>query len=105
MHKETVMNRNSLLITLLSTLAIYGCAQTAKSGGPVLTFEELDNNKNGYITMDEAKQSHDISSNFKQIDTNGDGNVTITEFQVHMGKGRMTPPEEMETPEPGAAPY
>ncbi len=98
------MNRKSLILALLSLLAVSGCAQT-KSTGPILTFEELDNNKNGYITMDEAKQSMDISKNFKQIDSNGDGNVTITEFQVHMGKGRMTPPEEMETPEPGAAPY
>ena len=99
------MNRNSFLLALLSTLVMYGCAQTTKSGGPILTFEELDDNKNGYITMDEAKHSQDIANNFKQIDSNGDGNITITEFQVHMGKGRMTPPEEMETPEPGAAPY
>ena len=99
------MNRNSLVLALLSIMAVYGCAQSTKDNGPVLTFEELDGNKNGYITADEAKASNRIANAFKEIDSNGDGNVTITEFQVFMGKGRMTPPEEMETPEPGAAPY
>ena len=98
------MNYKAWIISLLSTVFIAACAQTPTTEG-VLTFEEMDRDANGYISAQEAKASSDINKNFKAIDSNGDGKINITEFQDHMGKGRMTPPEEMETPEPGAAPY
>lgn len=95
------MYSKKLIYTLVSGLSFV----TGLQADAILTFEEMDSNANGYISSDEAKASHDIDSNFEQIDINADGNINITEFQKYMGKGRATPPEEMETPEPGAAPY
>lgn len=99
------MNSKILILTLLTLAFTSSCTQTKEVEEPVLTFEEMDSDLNGYITSAEAKISINIARNFRQIDSNDDANIDITEFLVHMGKNRMTPPEEMETPEPGAAPY
>ena len=96
------MNSKILILTLVPGLLFSSGLQ---AGDAMLTFEEMDRDSNGYISIDEAKASSDIAKNFKQIDTDDNGNINITEFQAHMGKGRVTPPEEMETSEPGAAPY
>lgn len=100
------MNIRTLVITLLSSCLLYACSQsrTGESMG-AMTFEEMDANADGYISSAEAKADRSIAKNFTDIDSNSDGKVNIEEFQAHMGKGRLTPPEEMETPEPGAAPY
>jgi hypothetical protein len=96
------MNSKILILTLVPGLFIAAGLQAADA---ILTFDEMDRDSNGYISLDEAKATNDIANNFKQIDTNDNGNINITEFQNYMGKGRNTPPEEMEIPEPGAAPY
>ena len=93
---------HNTLVTLVTGL-IFSAAALANDA--LLTFEEMDRNSNGYITLNEAKASEDIAEHFKQIDSDGDGNINITEFQAYMGRDRMTPPEEMEVSEPGAAPY
>jgi len=96
------MNIKILILTLVPGLFFVAGLQAADA---ILTFEEMDRDANGYISLDEAKATSDIANNFKQIDSDDDGNINITEFQEYMGKDRVTPPEEMETPEPGAAPY
>ncbi|MDH5471968.1 MAG: EF-hand domain-containing protein [Gammaproteobacteria bacterium] len=94
------MNTRTLIFTLISGL-FFSVVSHADNGA--MTFEEMDADANNYITQGEARK--DIKSNFSQIDTDADGKLTITEFQKYIGRHRMTPPEEMETPEPGAAPY
>jgi len=95
------MNSKFLLHAALSSMFIAGVLQAEA----VLTFEEMDVNSNGAISPNEAQASKAIADNFKMIDSNNNGSINITEFQQFMGKGRMSPPEEMETSEPGAAPY
>jgi hypothetical protein len=80
-------------------LATAACAAKAP-----IVYEELDTDANGYITKAEAKVRPDLLKNWKQIDTDGDGKLTVTEYENYEGKGRLAPPEELETPEPGAAP-
>jgi len=99
------MNSKILILILLSLAVISSCTQTKYVEEPVQTFEEMDSDLNGYITSSEAKASVNISKNFKKIDSNGDSKINVTEYLVYMGKDRMTPPEDMESPEPGAAPY
>ena len=96
------MNSKILILTLVPGLFFTAGLQAADA---ILTFEEMDSDSNGYISLDEAKATNDIANNFKQIDTDDNGKINITEFQEYMGQGRVTPPEDMETPEPGAAPY
>ena len=99
------MNYKLLSLTLLSLAMVTACNYTKEVDEPVLTFEEMDSDANNYISSAEAKASKNIAKNFKRVDSDGDGNITVTEYQVFVGKGRMTPPEELESPEPGAAPY
>lgn len=65
-------------------------------------FEDLDSNSNGAISMSEAKARPDLEKNFKKIDTNGDNSISVDEYSRYMNEG--SPPEDVEIPEPGAAP-
>ena len=77
----------------------------AISGEIPSTFEDFDKDGNGYISMEEANSVTTLSENFKTSDTNSDGKLDSAEFSAFEGQGRMSPPEESEIPEPGAAPY
>jgi Ca2+-binding EF-hand superfamily protein len=66
-------------------------------------FEELDSNHNGAISKTEAAARMDLSNNFDSIDKNGNGSLSVDEYTAYENKGRMVP-EEVEVPEPGAAP-
>ena len=94
--------KSKILITVVPGLFFAGSLLAADA---LMTFEDMDKDANGYISTGEASASQEIANNFKEIDTNADGHINITEYQAYMGHGRMSPPEEMETPEPGAAPY
>ena len=66
-------------------------------------FEEIDTDHNGAISMKEAKAREDLSKDFKMIDSNNDGSLSVDEYTAYANKDRMSP-EEVEVPEPGAAP-
>jgi Ca2+-binding EF-hand superfamily protein len=72
------MNRKTLIFTLVSGLFVTASIQAADT---LLTFEDMDGNANGYISMGEAVASKDIASHFKNIDKNGDGNINITSIR------------------------
>ena len=67
-------------------------------------FEDLDTDRNGYISRAEAAAETGLYENFDQVDGDGNGTVNIDEFVAYRGAGRFTPPEESEVPEIGAAP-
>lgn len=54
-------------------------APAAKTQTPPL-FEQLDTNRDGYVTAEEAKRSADITARFKELDRNHDGKVSLAEF-------------------------
>lgn len=68
-----------------------------------MLFEDLDTNHNGAISMEEAKVRADLTKDFKMIDKNGNGSISVDEYTAYENKGKMVP-EEVEVPEPGAAP-
>ena len=78
---------------------------TAATADVPMAFEELDRDANGYISKSEAGAREDLEANFATVDKDGDGKLNINEYQAYQGMGRMTPPEESEVSEPGAAPY
>jgi len=90
------------MFTLFTCLFLSTGSQASDA---LLSFEEMDRDSNGYISLNESTANEDMANIFSQVDSNGDGKINITEFQAYMGKDRVSPPEEMETPEPGAAPY
>lgn len=87
---------SALLLGLIATGSAYAQMEPQM-------FEDLDTNHNGAISMDEAKARADLSSEFKMIDKNGNGSISVDEYTAYENKGRMVP-EEVEVPEPGAAP-
>lgn len=87
---------------ILCSIFLLATACTTEKG-PVI-YEELDTDADGYITKAEAKVRSDLLKNWKQVDTDGDGKLTVTEYINYEGKGRLEAPEDLETPELGAAP-
>ena len=69
-----------------------------------LAFEAIDQNADGFISAAEVTLRKDLEQQFKEVDKDGDGQLSLTEYQAYEGKGRYAPPEETETPEIGAAP-
>lgn len=92
-------NRSHTLILLLGLSA----AATALHAMEPYIFEEIDTDHNGAISMEEAKVRADLSTDFATADKDGDGTLSVDEYSAYMNKGKMAP-EDMEIPEPGAAP-
>ena len=69
------------------------------------TFDELDDDQDGYISKSEAKEQTELSKAWKGADKDSDERLDIAEFSAYYGKERFTPPEGMEEPEIGAAPF
>jgi hypothetical protein len=95
------MIKKTTYFMLCSVFLLFTACKTEK--GPVV-YEDLDTDANGYITKDEAKVRKDLLKNWDKADTDGDGQLTVTEYINYEGKGRLEAPEDLETPELGAAP-
>lgn len=66
-------------------------------------FEEIDANHDGAISKSEAEVRTDLHADFAAADTDGNGTLSVDEYSSYMNKGQMMP-EDVEIPEPGAAP-
>jgi Ca2+-binding EF-hand superfamily protein len=68
-------------------LAALGLGATAYAGDMDTTksFNDLDTNKDGLLTKEEAAADQSISAEFTTADTNQDGYVTAAEFDAVQG--------------------
>jgi hypothetical protein len=97
--------KNTLSLTA-AAIAVFVCSAGVSAGDKYpMTFEELDRDGDGYISAEEAKARPDLAKGLEASDNNKDGQLNSAEFSAFEGKTRLTPPEESEIPEPGAAPY
>lgn len=78
---------------------------TAVISAPVLTFEDIDVNADGYISKQEAVAYKEMNTHWTKVDTNKDGHADIDEFSQFESTGRFQPPDDSEIAEPGAAPF
>ena len=53
----------------------------ASEDSVVSMFTELDADKNGTISKDEAKRSADVQARFEQLDANHDGVISLQEWK------------------------
>jgi len=104
MIRQNPANRQFLITPACIVVALVFSA-AAVAAEYVSTFEELDKDGNGYVSVTEAAARPDIEKDWKQIDTNSDNQLDITEFSAFEGKGTFQPPEDSEQEGIGAAPY
>jgi hypothetical protein len=76
-------------IAALSALSLYTFANEGKSGG----YSSLDADRNGKVSKDEAKGMSDLSSQFKSLDANSDGDLD----QAELSKFEAMEGDAMET--------
>lgn len=64
-------------LTALTLLAVSGLAW---AGSGAASFQDLDSNRDGQLTLDEAKKSPEVKARFTQADANKDGKLDAAEF-------------------------
>lgn len=69
--------RKKHLLTALALMTISGLASAAST---TASFQDLDTNHDGQITLDEAKKSPEVNTKFTQADANKDGKLDAAEF-------------------------
>jgi len=81
------------LATALTLIAVSGVAWAA-GGSDKASFQNLDTNRDGQISLDEAKKSSTVSKNFSQVDINKDGKLDAAEFAALETTPMESAPEE-----------
>lgn len=66
-------------IAALTLMAVTGFAW---AGSGKVSFQDLDANRDGQISLDEAVKSPDVSQKFGQADANKDGKLDAAEFSA-----------------------
>lgn len=58
-----------------------GMSPSAGSSGDSNMFHELDTNRDGFISKDEARRSAEVSARFNDLDTDKDNRISASEFR------------------------
>ena len=66
----------------LTALALMTVSGLAWAGSGAASFQDLDSNRDGQITLDEAKKSPEVKAKFTQADANKDGKLDAAEFSA-----------------------
>lgn len=86
------MNKKNLALALVTSIGLTSAAlaSVAAAEGPHHKrghfFEKIDANKDGKVTLDEAKAAE--KARFASIDTNKDGRLTTAELEAHHASKR-----------------
>ena len=65
---------------VLKTLTIAVCSLAFFAQADALTFESVDTDKNGFISMSEADSHAALKEQFKKLDADEDGQLSKEEF-------------------------
>ncbi len=79
---------------LLTALALMAVAGFAWAGSGKVSFQDLDTNHDGQISLEEAKKAPEIAKKFVQADTNHDGKLDAAEFAALEASPMETMPKE-----------
>jgi hypothetical protein len=79
---------------ILAALALIMVSGFAWAGAGKTSFQDLDKNSDGQISLDEAKKSPEVSKQFGQADANKDGKLDQAEFAALETAPKETMPKE-----------
>ena len=89
MQSRSVMSRGAFLAALLGAAAFAASAQTKAPAEPTsakanvaveAAFADVDANKDGKLSKEEAAKLPAIANKFEQLDKNKDGFLSVEEF-------------------------
>ncbi|BAV34755.1 hypothetical protein SCL_2478 [Sulfuricaulis limicola] len=67
---------------ILAALTLITVSGLVWAGADKATFQNLDTNNDGQITLDEANKSSEVKARFTQADANKDGRLDAAEFSA-----------------------
>jgi Ca2+-binding EF-hand superfamily protein len=73
----------SVVLASFAAAALVNGALAAESGGAKPSFESLDKNSDGKVSLNEAADNDALFVAFKNLDTNKDGVLSREEFAVY----------------------
>ncbi len=68
------------LFTALALMTVLTVSGFAWAGSGKVSFQDLDTNRDGQISLEEAKKAPEVSKGFVRADTNQDGKLDAAEF-------------------------
>ena len=68
------------LFTALALMTVLTVSGFAWAGSGKISFQDLDTNRDGQISLEEAKKAPEVSKGFVRADTNQDGKLDAAEF-------------------------
>lgn len=92
-------------VTKLVLLLLVVMPGLAVAGNDAKTFEELDQDGDGMISKSEVLPNTVLQKQWSTADADANDKLDISEFSAFEASGRFTPPEDMEEPGLGAAPF
>lgn len=85
--KASMLNQRAWLAALCCAAPLAAC--NAPGDAPP-TFEDIDTNANGMVSIVEAQQDDAVMRDFQQLDSNNDGSLDKIEFGVLNDQDRNT---------------
>jgi len=78
------MKAINLFMTLSLATAAFSLTTAAHASKTKDNFNQLDNDKNGVITLAEASGDTELTNNFKQWDKDQDGQLSREEYSAYI---------------------
>jgi hypothetical protein len=80
--------KTSMLVLTLAACLSSGMVLAHEGGDRAEKFQELDTDKDGRLSRDEAQKSPRMAQKFDKMDTNQDGYVTLEEKSAAKAHGK-----------------
>ncbi|WP_455365965.1 hypothetical protein [Kaarinaea lacus] len=93
------------IYALASAAMVLSSGLSAEEIPGAAKFQELDQNKDGYVSIVEATGQNELLRQWTEVDNNTDGQLEMTEFSAfEVEQERYAPPVNPDEAEIGAAP-
>jgi Ca2+-binding EF-hand superfamily protein len=80
---RSAMLRSQVFVVALGVFAVAGSLALAAESGAKPSFEALDKNSDGKVSLNEAAENDGLFVAFKSLDTNKDGVLSREEFAAY----------------------